>query len=102
MIGAFVEVFVDCPPAVCEQRDSKGLWRRARAGELRDFTGVTEEYEPPLAPEVVCRSAEETPDESAGRVIAWLEVAGWIAPASGPSAPDTEFVKAQLRALDDA
>ena len=102
MIGAFVEVFVDCPPEVCEQRDTKGLWARARTGELRDFTGVTELYEPPVAPEVVCHSAEESPDESAARVIAWLEAAGWLARDGARSTSDTELVKAQLRALGEA
>jgi len=101
MIGRFVEVHVDCPPALCEQRDTKGLWARARAGEIDDFTGVTEPYEPPLAAEVVCRSATEPPGDCADRVLAWLEGAGWVAaPADGSSA-DTEAVKARLRALGE-
>jgi adenylyl-sulfate kinase len=102
MIGAFVEVWVDCPSAVCEQRDRKGLWARARAGEILDFTGVTEAYEPPTAPEVVCHSAEESPDRSAARVIEWLERAGWIAPSGEPAPRETEMVKARLRELGEA
>jgi adenylyl-sulfate kinase len=102
MIGRFVEVFVDCPPEVCEQRDTKGLWVRARAGEIGDFTGVTEAYEPPLAAEVVCRSAADSPETCADQVLAWLEDAGWIGRSTDRSAPDTEAVKARLRALGDA
>ncbi|MGD8279402.1 MAG: adenylyl-sulfate kinase [Gemmatimonadota bacterium] len=101
MIGRFVEVHVDCPPEVCEQRDTKGLWARARAGEIGDFTGVTEPYEPPLAAEVVCRSGTESADACADHVLAWLEGAGWIAPPVDRSVVDTEAVKARLRALGD-
>ncbi len=100
MIGRFVEVYVDCPPEVCEQRDTKGLWARARAGEISDFTGVTEAYEAPLAAEVVCRSATDSAEECADQVMAWLEGAGWIA-RSDRTVPDTEAVKARLRALGD-
>ena len=52
----FIEVFVDAPLAVCERRDPKRLYRRARKGELSDFTGITSPYEEPIAPELVCRT----------------------------------------------
>ena len=58
----FVEVFVDAPLEVCEQRDPKGLYRKARAGELRGFTGIDDPYEPPLRPELVLRTAEHDVD----------------------------------------
>lgn len=51
-VGEFIEVFVDAPLAVCESRDTKGLYAKARRGELREFTGIDSPYEPPLAPEV--------------------------------------------------
>ena len=65
----FVEVWTSCPVEVCEARDVKGLYRRARAGEVRGFTGVDDPYEPPLAAEVVLRTDRETPEESARRVL---------------------------------
>lgn len=66
----FVEIFVNTPIEVCEQRDSKGLYRKARAGELADFTGIDAPYEPPLAPELVLLG--KTPDELADEVIEFL------------------------------
>ncbi len=97
-IGPFVEVWVDCPPDVCEQRDTRGLWAQARRGELEHFTGVTEAYEPPLHAEVVCRTATETPETCARRVIAHLERAGWI-PAPSAAVRDEEVVRERLRDL---
>ena len=70
--ATFVEVFVDAPLAVCERRDTKGMYARARAGELMGFTGVDAPYEPPVAPEVVCRTADEEPAQSAAKVVSWL------------------------------
>lgn len=68
-IGRFIEVYVNAPLAVCEQRDAKGLYRRARAGELKCFTGIDDPYEPPLHPEVVCRTDIESVEESAQKVL---------------------------------
>ena len=65
----FLEVWTACPIEVCEARDVKGLYRRARAGQIRGFTGVDDPYEPPLAAEVVLRTDRETPEESARRVL---------------------------------
>ena len=70
----FVEVFVDTPLAVCESRDPKGLYRRARAGELINFTGIDSPYEPPEAAEIVLKGAEEHPDTLADRVVDYLNV----------------------------
>ena len=70
--GEFIEVFVDCPIEVCEQRDPKGLYRKARAGEIGNFTGVDSPYEPPENPELVLKTAERSVDEIAGQVIDYL------------------------------
>lgn len=78
--GDFVEVFVKAPLAVCEGRDPKGLYKKARAGEIKGFTGIDDPYEEPLSPELVVDSATRPPDELAADVIAWLERAGKIAP----------------------
>jgi bifunctional enzyme CysN/CysC len=66
----FIEVYVNAPLSVCEQRDPKGLYKRARAGEIVGFTGIDDPYEEPLAPEVVCDTEGETVKESADKVIA--------------------------------
>ena len=76
--GDFVEVFVRAPLEVCERRDPKGLYRKARAGELRGFTGIDAPYEEPLTPELVVDTTSAAPDELAGQVLAWLERAGKI------------------------
>jgi bifunctional enzyme CysN/CysC len=68
-IGDFVEVYVNAPLEVCEERDLKGIYRRARAGEMTGVTGVDDPYEPPLAAEVECRTDRETPAESVARVM---------------------------------
>jgi adenylylsulfate kinase len=69
MIKDFVEVFADAPIEVCEQRDVKGLYAKARAGEIKGFTGVDDPYESPENPEVVCDTANETVEQSAQKVI---------------------------------
>jgi adenylylsulfate kinase len=68
----FVEVFVDTPVEVCEQRDPKGLYARARRGELKGFTGVDDPYEPPLEPEVVVRTVESAPAEIVAQILDYL------------------------------
>jgi adenylylsulfate kinase len=77
-MAAFVEVYAECPLEVLAQRDVKGLYRKALAGEIRQFTGVSDPYEPPLQPEVTIRSAEETAHQSADRIWATLERLGLI------------------------
>jgi sulfate adenylyltransferase len=71
MVGAdrFVEVFVDTPLEVCEQRDVKGLYARARSGEVASFTGVDDPYEPPLAPELILHTVDTTPEANASLVL---------------------------------
>jgi adenylyl-sulfate kinase len=70
---SFFEVFVDAPLAVCEQRDPKGLYRRARAGELPGFTGVDDPYEAPLSPDVHCHTDLETVGQSCASVLNVLQ-----------------------------
>ena len=68
----FVEIFVDAPLAVCEQRDPKGLYQKARAGELKGFTGIDAPYEPPEDPEIVVRTDQQTPGECVAQVLTEL------------------------------
>ena len=77
-IGRFVEVHVEAPLEVLAGRDPKGLYRRAMAGEVANFTGVTDPYEPPLRPEVTCHTdGRETPEQSAAKVLARLDQLGY-------------------------
>lgn len=81
-IGNFVEVYVNTPLEVCEQRDTKGLYEKARAGEIKNFTGIDDPYEPPLNPEVECRTDLETLEESIAKVLAGLENLGYLPAAT--------------------
>ena len=77
-IHNFIEIYVECPLDVVTDRDVKGLYKKAIKGEIGQFTGVSDPYEPPLHPEVVVHSASETPEESAEKVWAKLEELGLI------------------------
>jgi adenylylsulfate kinase len=77
-IDDFVEVFVDAPLAVCEDRDVKGLYKKARAGEIKQFTGIDDPYEAPLNPEVHCHTDQETIEASVAKVIAQLTEMGYL------------------------
>jgi adenylyl-sulfate kinase len=78
-VGRFVEVYMECPVPVLADRDVKGLYKKALAGEIKNFTGVDDPYEPPLNPEVVCHTdGRETPQQSAAKVIRKLEELGYI------------------------
>jgi len=74
----FIEIYVDAPLEVCAERDVKGLYKRAFAGEIEQFTGVSDPYEPPSAPELHIKTNEEEPHESARRVIVRLEEFGYL------------------------
>jgi adenylylsulfate kinase len=87
--GDFVEVYVECPLEVCEARDPRGLYAKARAGEIPEFTGVSAPYEPPRDAEIVLRTDRETEDESAARVVAYLEAHGYLGPAGDSSRQQT-------------
>jgi adenylyl-sulfate kinase len=68
-LGDFIEVYVNAPLAVLEGRDLKGIYRRCRAGDIKGVTGMDDPYEPPLAPEVECRTDLESPEQSVERVM---------------------------------
>jgi adenylylsulfate kinase len=71
--GDFIEIFVDAPLEVCEARDPKGMYKRARAGEIKGFTGIDDPYEPPLKPEIVVDSGKKPAEALAEEVIAYLK-----------------------------
>ncbi|HNV20098.1 MAG TPA: adenylyl-sulfate kinase [Candidatus Hydrogenedentes bacterium] len=71
--GEFVEVYLKCAVDVCESRDVKGLYKKARAGEIKEFTGISAPYEEPLNPELVIDTAAETLEESTRKVLAYLQ-----------------------------
>ncbi|MEM8504848.1 MAG: adenylyl-sulfate kinase [Cyanobacteria bacterium P01_D01_bin.1] len=77
-IGDFMEVYVSAPVEVCEARDVKGLYAKARTGEIKQFTGISDPYEPPTNPEVNCETHKETLDESVNKVIAKMEEMGYL------------------------
>lgn len=77
-IGDFVEVYVNAPLNVCEERDVKGLYKKARAGEIKQFTGIDDPYEAPTSPDVECKTNQETVEESTAKVMKFLEARGYI------------------------
>lgn len=81
-IGEFIEVYVECPLEECIRRDVKGMYARAIAGEIPNFTGISDPYEEPENPEIVCHTAQETVAESTARIIAYLEQHGYIPKAA--------------------
>ena len=82
--GDFVEIHVQAPLEVGEKRDPKGLYKKARAGEIKGFTGIDDPYEPPLNPEIAVDSASRSAAELAQEVVAWLEKAGKIPTLASP------------------
>ncbi len=74
----FVEVHVECPVEVCEQRDVKGLYKKARAGEIKEFTGISAPYEAPLTPELKIDTSGQSVDASARQIFAYLEQRGIV------------------------
>ncbi|MFZ5803073.1 MAG: adenylyl-sulfate kinase [Candidatus Omnitrophota bacterium] len=78
MIGNFVEIYVKTSGAECERRDVKGLYKKARRGEIRGMTGVDDPYEEPLNADVVCETEKEPPDSLVAKVVAKLEALGYL------------------------
>ncbi|MEG4230565.1 adenylyl-sulfate kinase [Microcoleus sp. Pol11C3] len=74
----FVEVYVTAPLEVCEGRDVKGLYAKARAGEIKGFTGIDDPYEEPVNPEIICYTERESVEESVKKVLTKLEQLGYI------------------------
>jgi adenylylsulfate kinase len=77
-IPCFLEVHVDCPMAVCESRDPKGIYRRGREGKAPNVPGLHTEYEPPLRPDLTVRGDAEKPEDAARRIVALLEEKGCL------------------------
>src|SRR6187402_2950875 len=80
--GPFVEVHIDASVETCAERDVKGLYAKAFAGEIKEFTGVSDPYEAPENPEFVCHTESESPEESAEKLLAYLEQRGLIPAAT--------------------
>jgi sulfate adenylyltransferase len=76
--GAFIEVFVDTPLEICESRDVKGHYQKARAGEIKGFTGVDDPYEPPARPEIVLHTSNCTPSDNARTIVTYLMETGLL------------------------
>jgi len=96
-IGNFVEVYCKCPLKVCIERDVKGLYKKALAGEIKDYTGVDDPYEEPLNPEVILETDRESHEESVAKIIRKLEALGYIpAEEAVYSAEEEEKVKKRL------
>ena len=85
LIGDFVEVYVECSIEELTRRDVKGLYEKALRGEIANFTGISDPYEPPLNPEVVVNSEKETVEESTQKILSYLESSGYV-PAAVHSA----------------
>lgn len=74
----FVEVYAKCPLDIVEKRDVKGLYKKARAGEIPQFTGISDPYEEPENPEIIIETNKETPEESTNKILNWLKINGYI------------------------
>ena len=100
-IGDFVEVYCKCSLEVCIQRDVKGLYKKALAGEINNYTGIDDPYEEPLNPEVVLDTGRETPEESVKKIIGKLESLGYLPPMeeSVYTAEEEEKIKKRLEDL---
>ncbi|MCK9564041.1 MAG: adenylyl-sulfate kinase, partial [Bacteroidales bacterium] len=77
----FIEIHVDCPLAEAEKRDPKGLYKKARAGEIKNFTGIDDPYEAPAKPEIYLNTAEMTLEQEVQAIIDYLETHGFLAGA---------------------
>ncbi len=100
-IGDFVEIYCKCPVEVCIKRDVKGLYKKALAGEIKNYTGIDDPYEEPLNPEVVLETDREMPEESVKKIIQKLESLGYLPPLeeSVYTAEEEEKVKKRLEDL---
>jgi len=98
-IGSFVEVYCYCPLDTLIKRDVKGLYKKAIAGEIANFTGISDPYEEPENPEVRIDSGTETLKESGARVLAYLEEQGYVPPA--PAADDSGYTAEEERLIEE-
>ena len=99
-IGNFVEVYVAAPLEVCMARDVKGMYKKAIAGEIPQFTGISDPYEHPLNPELTVEAYQEPPEASAARIVAKLEQMGLVEPASEHAYTPEEGEKIRARLVD--
>jgi len=76
--GEFLEIYIKCPLEVCEQRDTKGLYKKARAGEIKDFTGISAPYEEPINPDLTIDTSEMSVEESTRIILNYLEEKGYV------------------------
>ncbi len=76
--GSFIEVLVDCDLDECERRDPKGLYKKARAGEIPEFTGISAPYEAPDNPELVVNTTGKAPEDNVGEILAYLDANGYL------------------------
>ena len=102
-VGSFVECYVECPVEALIERDVKGLYKKALAGEIKNFTGISDPYEPPPNPEITVNSATQTLEESTAIVLKGLEELGYLQPKapadSAYSEEEEKEVEDRLRAL---
>ncbi len=100
-IENFVEVYTRCSIEELARRDPKGLYKRALAGEIPNFTGVSDPYEEPVNPEIVCDTEQETLEESLDRIVRSLELMGYVPPGEDPhtSAEQEEAIRTRLESL---
>ena len=99
-IGDFIEVYCKCPLEVCIERDVKGLYKKALAGEITNYTGVSDPYEEPLNPEVELETDKETVEESVGKVIRKIEELRYIQPVQAAEYSEEEEEKIKQRLTD--
>jgi len=100
LIGRFVEVYCEAPLDVLKERDPKGLYKKALAGEIKNFTGIDDPYEAPDNPEVVVNTATESIQESHDKIIRTLELMGYIPAEKGADYSDEEEEKIKKRLKD--
>lgn len=100
MIGNFVEIYVKCPIEVLKDRDPKGLYKKALSGEIDNFTGISDPYEPPEDAEVMVETDKESPEDSHDKIIKTLEILGYIEPIEGAQYSDEEEAKIKKRLKD--
>lgn len=103
-IGRFVEVYITTPLPVCEQRDVKGLYKKAREGKIREMTGVDDPYEVPEHPDVIVETVGTTPDQCADKILVELERLGWLptTKSASPKAHGIPASSAQAVRAEDA
>jgi adenylylsulfate kinase len=96
----FIEIYVDTPLELCIQRDVKGMYKKAIAGEMKNFTGISDPYEPPTSAEIVIQTAKENAEKSCAQILGALEQRGLLAPEILPSYTAEEAEKIRQRLTD--